>query len=604
MKKLQLIGGFVWVWCMIIALPAAAQRTIKGHVYDAQTKKPVEGANITYAANQGAITDVNGNFGIMCEESLQITVSHIGYRTYQRTIRDCDEGLDIALTPLAYRLQRITVEGRVNIERAESVSTLSLTDLNKQTGLRLMDALNTVPGVEMQTRSPFGGQRITIRGYYPNAGNNTNFNGLGYQLYLNNIPATDATGTTIMDDIDFATLGKVEVIKGPSPLYGNEIAGVVNLYSERPQRNGTTLSEQLVGGSYGLFRSSTSIATQSDNVDLKLNYGHQSYDSFRPQDASQKDYVSVASHYKISDSDMVSAYFSYNSSDEELAGGLDADDFYARRAIASPNYVANDGGVIIESFRSGVTSYHSFSDRFWNKTTLFATGHTLDQRFAHGFTYHENLNFGARTNFTYQQQFESIGLEAQLGAFFQKSKESVDGVFIPPFVSPPFTPSTEPQFPTNDQNYALNYNIFTKWAFVLPKDFKVTLGGVLNFNRFGIRNMLNDGSLYSGSTTQSNRFEPAFNPSASVLKAFGGHTSAYVSISTGSTPPLLGDIIASDGSVNGGLDPEHAVQYEVGTKGNMSSGRFSYRLALFDMEISDRLATQFSDGVSYTTNVG
>lgn len=443
-----------------------------------------------------------------------------------------------------------------------------------------------------------------IRGYYPNAGNNANFNGLGYQLYFNNIPVTDATGTTIMDDIDFSTLGRVEIIKGPSPLYGNEIAGTVNLYSQRPRRNGTTLSEQLVAGSHGLFRNNTSLLTKTEDFNMKINYGRQSYNSFRPNDSSEKDYISVLGHYRTSDNQQISAYFSYNNSDEQLAGGIVSDDFYAEKAIASPDYVNNDGGVEIESFRAGVTSYHRFNNNFGYKTTVFASGHTLDQNFAHGFNYHENLNFGARTNFTYQQQLEKVGIEGQLGAFLQKSNESVDGVFIPPFVSPPFTPDTEPQFPTNNQNDALNYNIFTKWEFALPRNFRVSVGGVLNVNRYGIRDMLNNGQLFSGSETHSRQFDPTFSPSVSVLKSFNNEASVYASVKTGNTPPLLSDIIADDGSVNDQLQPEDAVQYEVGSKVNLLDGRLSYSVALFDLEITDRLTTQFRDGISFTTNMG
>jgi len=595
---------FLLIFCLIFSCQAAFGQQLTGKVHDARTDQPVEGANVKYSQGKGTTTDAEGHFQIPCSESVSIRISHIGYRTYQKTINNCDMSLDVALVPLSYSMQKISVIEQADIQEASSVGTISKADLDKQTGLRLESALNTLPGVEMQSRSPWGGQRITIRGYYPNAGLNTNFNGLGYQLFLNNVPVTDATGTTIMDDIDFSTLGRVEVIKGPSPLYGNEIAGTVNLYSQRPDERGTSISEQLVGGSHGLFRNNITVMTKSAKSDLRINYGRQSYDSFRPHDSSEKDYVSVSGHFQVSDKQVISTYFSYNNSDEQLAGNISKDDFYAERAIAAPNYVNNDGGVEIESYRAGITSVHSFNPHLSNKTTVFATGHTLDQNFAHGFSYYENLNYGGRTNFMYQQQFENVGVNGQLGAFIQKSSESEDGVFIPPFISPPFTPSTQPQFPTNNENRALNYNLFTKWEFSLPHNFRISAGGVLNFNKFGIRNMLNNGSLYNGSSTKYKRFDPTFSPSISVLKSFNDQASVYASVNAGQTPPLLGDIIASDGSVNDQLSPEQAVQYEIGSKGHLMDGRFSYKLALFDIEISDRLVTQYENSIAYTTNAG
>lgn len=604
MNKLITTMGLVCAALVFAALPVTAQQ-LRGTVIDAQTKKPVKGANISYKRNKGTFTNGNGTFRIPCMEDVQITISYIGYKTTAKTITNCSEELNIKLEPFAYSLQKITVESDSYSNEPISVSTLDRADLNEQSGLRLKSSLNTLPGIEMQTRSPWGGQRITIRGYYPNAGKSANFNGLGYQLYYNNVPVTDAAGTTIMDDIDFSNLGNVVVIKGPSPLYGNAIAGTVKLQSQRPQKYGTTISEEVVGGSYGLFRNNTSVMSKSKDMDLRINYGHQLYDSFRDHDHSKKDYLSVNGNFKVSDQQRISAFFSYNRSREQLSGNLSIADYYAESTDANPDYVNNDGKVDINSFCTGITSYHRFSKNVGNKTTVFATGSKLDQNFAHGFNYYNNLNVGARTSFTYNQQMQGGGaVTGKLGAFIQKSNQSVDGVFIPPFIKAPFPPSTSPQFPSNKQNNALNYNVFTKWKLNFANGFLLSAGGILNVNKYGIRDMLNGGKLYNGSITTNKSFDPTFSPSVSLLKSFNNQGSVYASVATGNTPPLLGDIIAGDGSVNNQLSPEDAIQYEIGSKGELLDDRLSYRISLFDLVINDRLATQYKNDVEYVTNVG
>ncbi len=197
------------------------------------------------------------------------------------------------------RLKQVQILG---VKKAQSVTTLSADDLNRASGLNLQDALNTVPGVTMESRSPWGSQHIIIRGYYPSADNGRtngeNFGGLGYQLYINNIPVTDATGSTIMDDIDYSTLGSVEITKGPSPLYNSYIGGAVNLYTPTPGL-GTSIQEQVVGGSYGLFRTNTSIMSSDGKTDVWVNYGHQILTMwFRPNDASQKDFANFALNFR------------------------------------------------------------------------------------------------------------------------------------------------------------------------------------------------------------------------------------------------------------------------------------------------------------------
>ena len=68
-------------------------------------------------------------------------------------------------------------------------------------------------------------------------GINSNFDGRGVKVYLNGIPITDAEGITVLDDIDFGSIGNVEITKGPSgTLYGLAIAGVVNMQTIRPER--------------------------------------------------------------------------------------------------------------------------------------------------------------------------------------------------------------------------------------------------------------------------------------------------------------------------------------------------------------------------------
>ena len=129
-----------------------------------------------------------------------------------------------------------------------AAGVLQQSDIGRFDGVSLVDLINTIPGVFMQTRTPFGGARITLRGYYPStSGNSPNSNGLGYNVFLNGIPITDATGTTILDDIDYSTLGSVEVIKGPnSSRYGSYIGGTVNLTTARPTADQNSLSQQVL----------------------------------------------------------------------------------------------------------------------------------------------------------------------------------------------------------------------------------------------------------------------------------------------------------------------------------------------------------------------
>ncbi|HTB05437.1 MAG TPA: TonB-dependent receptor [Bacteroidia bacterium] len=491
------------------------------------------------------------------------------------------------------------------VRQAQSLVTLTTEDLNRASGLKLQDALNLVPGVDFQNREPWGGVHIIIRGYIPNLGSPANLSintgsGYGYMAYINNIPITDATGNTIMDDIDVSTLGQVQIIKGPaSSLYGSYIGGSVHLFTPVVAPGTTTIQEQVVGGSYGLFRDNTTITTATDKSSIWVNYGGQTYDGFRPNDASRKQFASFAGDFKTSDKNTISTYFSYNYSYEGLSGELDSDQVYGRKAVGDTNYDRNNSMVQIEGVRGGVTDKYKICSGLTNEATVFLTTRSISQVIAHGFTDYQEGDFGGRDAFNFHKGI----VDAVLGASFQKINETVNGYSVNHDSLAPFHPLSGTG--SDQQNFALNYNLFTQWGFKLPSNITVMVGGSMNFSEFYIQNMLNGSHAFiNNPPTFGGSVTPAFTPSGSVIKVFNENVSAYVSVGMGYTPPSLSNMVESNNTIDVGLKPESAIQYEIGTKGNLANGKLQYQLALYDLDITNRLIQEYANGIGFYTNAG
>ncbi len=592
MKKL-----FAAIFLVLAPALIQAQGSVHGTVADQQTGNPIAGASVT-ATGTTSSTQSNdaGVFNLSAANAISsVTVSRSGYATAEVAVTDPAAALHIRLTPRA-ELAGVQV---VANQPTPSVAMLSQHDLNRADGLSLENSINTVPGVFMQSRTPFGGARITLRGYYPStSGNSPNSNGLGYQVFLNEIPLTDATGTTILDDVDYSSLGHAEVIKGPaSSQYGSYIGGTVKFNTQRPTPNQTSFGQQIMGGSYGLIRTNSSFQTATNNSDLDLNYGHQTYDAFRPHSASVKDYVRGSGDFSVSNNQTVSTYFAYNRSFEELAGEIDSSDFYNRNVLSNPAYLANDSHIAITSFLAGVTDNYQWNDHFTNKTTVFGNGRTAGQPFAHGFTDANQFSFGARTTFGFSGQVGEVGITGSLGATAQRTNITSNGVFIVP--APPY-----PERPTDQENYATNASLFTEWSFAMPSQVNVTVGTSLNKDEFGIRNMLKANVLYDTTTLAVRSFKAVLNPRVAITKGFGDNASVYASVSSGYTPPLLSNTIANTGAVDLTLKPERAIQYEVGTQGSLFANRLTAQASLFDVENTDKLVTETANSVTFTTNAG
>jgi len=489
--------------------------------------------------------------------------------------------------------------------QSPTVTSLSSSDLNRSSGLSLQDALNLVPGVMMQNREAWGGDRIILRGYIPNIGSAANLSvntssGYGYMEYINNIPVTDASGNTIMDDIDNSSLGGVQLIKGPaSPLYGSYIGGSVHLYTPIVAPGTTSIQEQVIGGSYGLFRNNTTVETATDKSSIWVNYGGQTYNGFRQNDFSKDQFAEFAGNLKTSDKNTISTYFSYNYSNQALSGELDSDQVYNKKAVGDTNYDNNFSHVSVESARGGVTDKYQFNSHFSNEATVFLTSRVIDQVIAHGFTDYQEGDWGGRDAFNFHEGI----VDATIGGSFQKLNETANGYNVNHNILPPFTATAGTG--SDQQNFALNYNIFTQWSFKLPAQFILTVGGSMNYSEFYIQNMLNSSHLainnppvYGGPVT------PAFTPSGSIVKMFGANVSVYASVGMGYTPPGLSNVVNSDNSIDVGLKPESAIQYEVGSKGMIANSKFDYGIALYDLDITNRLIQEFVNGVGTYTNAG
>lgn len=569
----------------VLSLHSYAQQAIHGKVYDIYTQAPIKGAGLYANGKLMSSTDINGSFSIACS-NCTITVMAIGYDTQTIPVKNSSSQLMIGLTAASYNLNEVMVNAgkfNINLLQPKSVAVLTNQDLHRNDGLFLENSLNLVPGVHMEKRTMSGGQRITIRGY----GNGTNFNGAGYKAYLNDIPVTDAEGTTILDDIDFSVLGKVEVIKGPaSSLYGSGIGGVLKMYTLKPATYGTRISQEVLAGSYGLFRTNTRVEHADEKSSVMLNYGHQNYDSYRIQSGSKKDFVSLISDFHSNDKQTLSVYVAYNNSNDQLAGQLDSIQFAQRKDTGEVPYLKNKGYVSFESYRAGISHNFQFSTHVNNQTSAWFTGYKQSQAFAVGLSGNIVQNLGARTAFGFHFTGRTITLNGSIGAEYQKTNSFKKSYGLANNITGALTGDLELS--------AMQYNIFTQWELKLPNEFIVTAGVSNNYIEYSITDRLTNSANPTHKDQSGHKtFTPVLTPQIGVLKTLNENVSVYANISKGYSPPVSGQVVIPQISqVNTALRPEKSIQYEAGAKGAGLHKNLVFQVAVFDMEITDKLTSQ------------
>jgi iron complex outermembrane receptor protein len=596
----------VSMMCALVSFAQTGQ--LKGKIVDKQEKTPLVGATIMVNNSEGVTTDQNGKFSISCADSVNIKVTFVGYTTVRQKVSCNQNGvLEIAMSSNAQELGKVEVTATSNpnksqLEQPVSIVKMDKIALKRATGLFLDDAINTnVPGVTMQRRSQSGGQQINIRGYGSGMGFkgvSNNFDNQGVKIYLNGIPITDAEGITVMDDIDYGSVSNTEILKGPSgSLYGLAIAGVISMKTEQAPKNKTSISHEVMAGSYGLLRTTTRLSIGGENSSLLVNYGNQQFDGFMPHTQSQKDFVNVMGDFRMNDKQTITTYLGYSNSYDERNGELTKEQYDTLDYSGNQRYIKNDAHSAVRTIRAGVGHTYRFNKNVSNTTSFFGSAQNMDNSSAGGWNDKAPLNYGLRSVFEKKFRLsEKINLSGITGIEAQKmNSQSVSyGMGADSTILEGYNIITNIR--SDQATTSSTYSYFTQWTLSLPLQFSLTAGvGVSNMKisledrLWGLNNNHPDNEKLK---VYENSYNNLVSPTVAINKKISSVASVYASYSTGYKAPVSGNIlISTTGELNTGLKPAKGSQIELGTKGSFLDNKLFYAVAVFNTKFEDKFTT-------------
>lgn len=210
-----------------------SQQEYSGKIVNAQTKEPIEGANIiNNEGSNGVTTSSNGSFAISGAQTGKFIVSYIGYATEEVQLFPGKVQI-IELNPVLSSLQEVVISAnREAIKRSQApVAIASITPkmIQEAKAITIDQVLNKISGVymvnlgneqhQMSIRQP-----MTTKSLF---------------LYLEDgipIRTTGLFNHNALLEMNMAAVKNIEIVKGPSSsLYGSEaIGGVVNFITQLP----------------------------------------------------------------------------------------------------------------------------------------------------------------------------------------------------------------------------------------------------------------------------------------------------------------------------------------------------------------------------------
>ena len=642
-----------------ITLSAAAQdATLKGLV-TSQNNTPLTGATIELnQTTLGTTTDNTGVFELnrVPAGAYRLSISYVGFQTrYVDVSVSANSTKDlgtIQLVEAQEMLGVVSINGKkhnkftretsvsvskmplADIENPQVYNTITSSLLEEQIVTNFDDALKNAPGIDKLWEST--GRGNDGAGYY-------SLRGFAVQPTLvNGLPAL-TNGSP-----DPANIESIEVIKGPSgTLYGSSLisyGGLINITTKRPYYDfGGSVS--YTSGSYGLNRVTADVNTtlsKEKNIALRINTAYHTQNSYQDAGFRKSFFFAPSLAYQVNDrlSFYINTEFYNGRSTNQTMLFLDrgaplrvtnidelgydinrsytGNDLYIDTPTYSfqgqMNYKLNDSWTSQTAFsRSNSKSdgYYSYLyegtqyttvdegivlNRYISKQNSETIATDIQQNFIGDFnlgTMRNRMVIGLdylKTNVINNNSAYVSNGGIYIGNNLQEFNEEVLGITDPAnytddsgILNQPGTDALLAGSPINPST--TEQEIFSAYASdvinILPE---LSAMASLRIDRFSNAN--------HAQTALSPKFGVVYQPILNKVSVFANYMNGFSNVA-----PV--DEVTNGVTTNRALDPEHANQFEAGTKFNLLNGRLSATLSYYDIQVKDRALRIDVDATNY-----
>lgn len=586
----QIIWGiFILVFSANLA---TAQDTLKGRIYDRNNRAPLEGAVVkAVGSSQHSQSNEKGFFKLHVEQQPDsVEVSYLGYRNQAFQWPSNESFMNIGLKPDDIALNRVVVNALGQDEEVKEIaggySLLRQNDLNRDEQVNLANSMNQVPGVYYQNAT-YNTGRLTIRGI----GSRAPYATTKVKAYFNEIPLTTAEGVTILHDIEPSVLSRAQVIKGPtSSLYGAGLGGTVLLEPAQGDFQTTSVSQEGMVGSFGLWKSSSTLAHSEDNTNIRGNYTRTHSDGFRENQTFDRHSATVAGSIHTGENSSLSMLASFIQMKGYIPSSLDSQTFHQNPKAAAENWANAEGYEDYDKALIGLSYETQILDNLESQTALFSNFRASDEPRPFDILNESRYSYGIRHLTTYSPKIFNLETSWTVGAelmneyYHWQIFENLDGV-------------TGPTINQNEQDRSYQ-NFFARGKIHFSDRTVLTTG--LNYNRttYELRDLhvpdsiQQPGSNYDAQDQSgSYAYEPVWSPRIGLSHELteDRNMTVYASVSHGFSPPSVNATLNPEGRLNPNIKPEKGWSYEVGSRGHLLKRALNYDLTLYRIRVKDKL---------------
>ncbi|REE00078.1 TonB-dependent receptor domain-containing protein [Marinoscillum furvescens] len=563
--------------CMLAAC-AHGQTTLSGKISDATTGAELAGALII-TPDDTTTSNTQGQFEITVKTlPTTLTVTYLGYETYHTSTTD--KKLYIPLQPTSLTLNEIMVISGTNPKQLNhtpaSVRIISLQMLRRDDPFTITNAMNRTPGVMVHTGTSTT-NRITLRGI----GSRTPYGTSKVKAYYENIPLTDGSGNSTLEDIDQQLIGRMTITKGPaSSTYGAGLGGVIRLDAPTPAPYSTNLTSSYTLGAFGTSRTLLSAQHHQQDFDITATYSDLQSDGFRQNNQLDKKQFGMTARWRKSDRTSFSFLGVFTRLKAFIPSSINEGDFQNAPRKAAFTWASAKGYEAYDKGLFGLTWHQNLPQKWKLENSIFGSFRDAYEPRPFNILDESTQSIGNRTTATRKTDNLSLTIGTELfhdhyqwktyaNEYSENTNGSVQGDQLSDF--------------DEKRQYA---NLFVEMDWKLSNLLTLTAGSNLNYTYYQLADNLPNEEDLSGTYD----FGVVLSPKLGMLYQINEPVTLFANVSHGFSPPTLEETLLPDGAINPEIAPETGWNFETGTR--ISTPHFQLDAAAYFMPIRNLLVAQ------------
>ncbi|WP_241664744.1 TonB-dependent receptor family protein [Seonamhaeicola maritimus] len=468
-----------------------------------------------------------------------------------------------------------------------SINIISSQDIERSNNININTVLNKTPGVFMQSGA-LNTNRITIRGI----GSRNLFGTSKIRAYFKDIPLTNGSGETNIEDFELGTISRLEIIKGAvSSVYGAGLGGTIHLIPEQGDFSKQQIANQLSIGSFGLVKNLSSLNLSSKKSSLKAIYSTTQSDGYRDNNEYNRKTFTLNSSHFIGDKDELAFLASFIDLKAFIPSSLNETNYLNNPTSAA--FTWNQAKGFEDSKRGilGLSWNHDYNSKIKQSTSIFTSYRKGYEPRPFNILSEKTIAVGIRSRLIGQNKIFNKPLNWTLGGelFKDTYKYSTYENLYQDF--PPETGSAKGNRLSDFKEKRNYYNAFFETNYNISSKTILSIGLNLNETSYTLKDRF---PVSESNPDQSGdfKFKTILSPKFGVSHELAKNINAFSSLSHGFSPISLEETLLPDGQINTSLKPETGWNFEFGTRGSIIQNKLQFNVSIYRLNIKNLLVSR------------